>query len=270
MKQFSQKEKEDICQNYLINYNIQNIAREYGVSPARIKTVLKSNNIKIISDRKELWKMRYPRKSDIFEKIDTKEKAYWLGFIFADGGIEESSNTLRINLSSKDEEHLYKFKNFIQAFNTEIKRNDKIENDKIYKISYFGISDKKLIKDLKKYGCVSNKTYKLDFPSSNLVPKNLIYHFVRGFFDGDGSIYTDDKRNRLCLNFTGTELMLNGIKKVLKKDNLKLENKGKYSVLHIDGNKQVVDILNKIYKDSNSEIELTRKKQKFHDFLLRQ
>lgn len=154
MKRFSIKEKEDICQDYLINYNIQNIAKKYEVKPSRIRTILKNNNIEIISDRKELWKKRYPRKSDIFEKIDSKEKAYWLGFIFADGGIIDKTNTLRINLSSVDKDHLIKFKTFLGAVNTEIKENNKIIDNKEYKISYFSISDEKLILDLKRYGCV--------------------------------------------------------------------------------------------------------------------
>lgn len=64
--------------------------------------------------------------------------------------------------------------------------------------------------------------------------------------------------------------MLNGIKNKLNKNNLKLENKGNYSVLHINGNKQVINILNMIYKDSYCDIELTRKRHKFQSYLLQQ
>lgn len=54
MKQFSEQEKNNIVQNYLINYNIQQLAKSYEVSPSRIRTILKNKNIQIISDRKEL------------------------------------------------------------------------------------------------------------------------------------------------------------------------------------------------------------------------
>lgn len=266
MKQFSEQEKNNIVQNYLINYNIQQLAKSYEVSPSRIRTILKNKNIQIISDRKELWKKRFPRDSNIFEQIDTKEKAYWLGFLYADGCIIKKTNTIRINLSTEDIEHLIKFKNFIKATNSEIKNNDKIDKDKVYHISYFQISDEKMVMDLINKGCIPNKTYSLSFPNESILPNEFIFHFIRGFFDGDGSIYTDEKRHRLCLNFTGTPEMLNSIKKFLKKENLQLENKGNFSVLHIDGNKQVKNILDQIYQNSNNEIELVRKKEKYLQF----
>lgn len=181
--------------------------------------------------------------------------------------MSKEKTTIQINLSTKDIEHLQKFKNFLGATNTEIKSNNKIENNKIYELSYFAISDEQIYNDLIKAGCTYNKTYSLSFPNEDILPKSLQFHFIRGFFDGDGSIYTDILRNRLCINFTGTKEMLNSIKHIFNKDNLKLEDKGKFAVLHIDGNKQVIDILNQIYKDSFNEIELPRKRQKFEDFL---
>ena len=267
MYQFSEQEKQDIAQNYLINYNIQELAKQYNVSAARIKTVLRNKEVKIIVDRQELWKKRYPRNSDVFEKIDTPQKAYWLGFLYADGSVGKTKKTVRITLSTKDIEHLYKFKNFLNATNTEIKQNNKVENDKNYELSYFAISDEKLCNDLIKAGCIPNKTYSLSFPSENILPKELQYHFIRGFFDGDGSITIDRKRNRINISFTGTKEMLNEIKKIFGKDKLKLEDKGNFAVLHIDGNKQVLNILNQVYKDSFSEIELPRKREKYEEFL---
>lgn len=268
MKQFTEQEKSNIAQDYLINYNIQELAKQYDVTAARIRTVLKNKGISIISDRKELWKKRFPRISDIFKKIDTKEKAYWLGFLYADGCVLKETNTIRINLSTDDIEHLIKFKNFVGAINTEIKSNDKYENGEVYYISYFQISDEEMANDLIDKGCVPNKTYGLAFPNEEILPKEFVYHFIRGFFDGDGSLYTDEKRKRLCLNFTGTADMLNGIKHIFGKDNLLLENKGKFSVLHINGNVQVMNIMNRIYEDSSDEIVLSRKKKKFDNFLL--
>lgn len=268
MKQFTEQEKEDIAQDYLINYNIQKLAKKYQVSSARIRTVLKNKKVTIISDRKDLWKKRFPRNSNVFEKIDTFAKAYWLGFLYADGNIQKATNTLRINLSTIDEDHLIKFKKFIGASNTEIKRNDKkdIINNKIYEISYFSLSDEKIVNDLINKGCIENKTYSLTFPTEEILPKEFQYHFIRGFFDGDGSIYEDKKRNRVCINFTGTADMLNSIKHIFGKDNIKLENKNNFSVLHLDGNKQVMNILTKIYENSSEEIVLSRKFEKFKKF----
>lgn len=54
MKQFSEQDKEFIAQDYLINYNIQKLAKQFDVSVARIRTVLKKKQIPIVSDTEEL------------------------------------------------------------------------------------------------------------------------------------------------------------------------------------------------------------------------
>ena len=52
------------------------------------------------------------------------------------------------------------------------------------------ITSKKLAEDLTKYGCHANKTYDLTFPNKEIfVNKDLIRHFIRGYFDGDGSVF---------------------------------------------------------------------------------
>lgn len=60
--------------------------------------------------------------------------------------------------------------------------------------------------------------------------------------------------------------MLNSIKHIFGKDNVKLENKNNFFVLHLDGNKQVMNILTKIYENSSEEIVLSRKFEKFKKF----
>ena len=61
----------------------------------------------------------------------------------------------------------------------------------------------KTVNDLKKLGCVEKKSSILTFPTSQQVPNNLIYHFIRGYFDGDGSICITDKNYHI--SFVGTE-----------------------------------------------------------------
>ena len=120
----------------------------------------------------------------IFDQIDSEEKAYWLGFIFADGYI--SSSPLRegvknvyqfeISLGIKDIEHLNKFKKFI-----EFKKD--IITDKSR--CRFIVANKHLWITLNELGCTPNKSLSLKFPN---IPQNLIKHFIRGYFDGDGCI----------------------------------------------------------------------------------
>ena len=64
-------------------------------------------------NRLELKKEKYTYNHNYFENIDTKEKAYWLGFIYADGNVNKAGSTLRINLQGKDHLHLAKFNKHI-------------------------------------------------------------------------------------------------------------------------------------------------------------
>ena len=121
----------------------------------------------------------------IFDSIDTEEKAYWLGFIYADGNIKTVTKkiqtyTLNITLKNSDIEHLHKF-NIFMSGTVNIRQNT---NSCVW-----AASNKHLWQTLNKYGCTPNKSLTLKFPNENIFKsKDLIRHFVRGYFDGDGCI----------------------------------------------------------------------------------
>ena len=120
----------------------------------------------------------------IFDQIDSEEKAYWLGFIFADGYI--SSSPIRkgvksvyqfeLSLGIKDIEHLNKFKRFMDYEKDIITDGNRCR---------FVVTNKYLWTLLNELGCTPNKSLSLTFPD---IPQNLVKHFIRGYFDGDGCI----------------------------------------------------------------------------------
>jgi intein/homing endonuclease len=125
----------------------------------------------------------------VFDVIDTEEKAYWLGFIYADGYIETESNRFGIGISIKDYGHLVKFNSFMKYLGNNIKT--KISKQK-YKgelkekeICFWRVSDKHLKESLIKQGCFEKKSLILEFPK---IPAKLVKHFIRGYFDGDGCV----------------------------------------------------------------------------------
>ena len=120
-------------------------------------------------------------------EIDSEAKAYFLGFMYADGCVLEKRNRFNITLHVKDIDILYKFESFF--FNVKpgstfcFVKNEPYVN--------FGITNLNIKNDLIKHGCVPRKTFKLFFPSH--LSAELVRHFIRGVFDGDGSIYADPK-----------------------------------------------------------------------------
>ena len=101
--------------------------------------------------------------------------------------------------------------------------------EKTYIQAYANIRDKKMVDDLNKLGCVNNKSLILTFPSEDQVPVKYLSHFIRGYFDGDGSLHFTQsgkaKNPNYKINFLGTENLLIGIRKFFQKEKLCLEKK---------------------------------------------
>ena len=153
----------------------------------------------------------------VFDCIDTEEKAYWLGFIFADGYI--SSNSLKgksrylleISLKASDKNHLDKFNKFMKHENVnKVTIEDAKCGKAICKRCRWYVANKHLWKTLNSYGCTPRKSLTLKFPDESIFKsKDLIRHFIRGYFDGDGCIsYSNKEHTKICINVLGTEQFL--------------------------------------------------------------
>lgn len=131
---------------------------------------------------------------NFFSDIKTELQAYLLGFIYSDGSIDDERHTLVININEKDKEILEYFKIISpDAYIQKQKEYESIATTpdgrtvKNKGSIRMNISSKILIEDLHKLGVIQNKTYKeLHIPKQ--IPSNLIRHFIRGYFDGDGCI----------------------------------------------------------------------------------
>lgn len=120
-----------------------------------------------------------------FEQIDSKEKAYWLGFIYAEGGIYK--NTLSIKLANIDRYVLDEFKKSIKAtyFIKPVKNKE---------ASVIKINSKQLIEQMARLGVIPNKSAKIKWPH---IPANLVPAFILGYYDGDGWITCGKEKNWL-------------------------------------------------------------------------
>lgn len=258
---------EDQIQYIINHYNTYAstgiLAKNFSTSTQAIRNLLRKCQVKVLNQT-ELKTRDFPRNSDYFSSINSNDKAYWLGFLYADGYIH--NNEIRINLKRDDEIHLKKFLTAIAAINHTIKYSVKNTKEQIYEQAYISIRDASLVNSLAILGCINNKSLILKFPTENQVPFTYLSHFIRGYFDGDGSITYSNKNCRI--SFVGTEDMLTGIKQFFKKDNLSLEKHENFCRLGIMGNKQLIGILQTLYQDSYPEIELDRKRTIYNNFLL--
>lgn len=147
---------------------------------------------------------KYFYNKSFFHTIDTAEKAYWLGFVTADGSViydtEKRQYGLDIKLQIKDKGHLRKFNKSIEgnvgvsSFARKGDFPDKQYNDNYYGSCSIRLYCQEIADDLISLGVVPNKTYKtIKLPKIN---SELMWHYIRGFLDGDGHICVPQGENK--------------------------------------------------------------------------
>ena len=116
--------------------------------------------------------------TSFFNLINTEEKAYWLGFIYADGSMikrPRGKYITVIDISEKDSKHLQKFAN---VFNKQVKPFTHPKGSKLVRLIIY---NKKLFTSLLQIGLKPNKVHKDITQVFDCVPKSLLHHFVRAF-----------------------------------------------------------------------------------------
>lgn len=255
---WSEDQMKYIISEYKKGKTLSALGREFGVSYSTIRNLLKRKGIKTEGN-----KHNFPRDEFYFSNIDSKEKAYWLGFLYTDGCVHSNSNEISITL--KDRDHLEKFRKAIKSNNKIGESIDK-RFSSMPKIYHFSIKDKQLKSDLIKWGCVPNKSLTLTkIPN---IPRDFVSHFIRGYFDGDGSLHWLNGTKNFRISFVGTAPFLKDIQKELGLSLSLGQNEGnKSKYFQVAGRKQVPMILDYIYKDSDENIRLTRKYKNYLDCL---
>lgn len=165
--------------------SLREIEKQFNTTRSTVASFLEKKGIKTTKGNHY---RKYFHDETFFENIDTEEKAYWLGFMYADGWIIDKTNrygedAFGISLKKSDEEHLKKFLKAIKATNPVNYDNSKQIGEPLAKVQ---LTSQKTVDDLIKHGCFKKKTYILRPPT--IIDEKLLYHFIRGFFDGDGSI----------------------------------------------------------------------------------
>jgi intein-encoded DNA endonuclease-like protein len=251
--------EEEIIKLYSDGISSEKIAKDFGMNATTVCRILKRNNFKL-RDAEEN-KRKYKINFDWLDKIDTEEKAYFMGFMFADGNVRQGNRQFKIALQEQDVDILHKFGKLI------FKTDYLMYMDRNYPL--LSITCKKLAERLNELGCVPNKCFICKFPDWLVL--ELEKHFIRGMFDGDGCIYRH--KNRFVIDFTGNSFICNSIIDILRKNDIEHiiiykrwpEANNNNMSFRINARYDVYKFLQYIYKDS--KIYLDRKYGKYLDFI---
>lgn len=278
---FTKEQIDDMITRYNRWESLEEIGKQYKVSVFSIQKVLVNNNITIrkCGDRKDyteyITNKKYYCDETYFEVIDTEEKAYWLGFLFADGCVSlrkgkdghTKGGTLEFTLKYDDEYVLYNFLKCINGNYKIIKRNVQLNGKEFY-ASRLSIYSIKMCRDLINLGCIPAKSLILQPPTR--VPEKYINAFIRGIFDGDGhfGFYPNQKSSPIHIEFAGNEYILSWIKSILLKQQIKcsaLRKDKRHNVYTIDitGRPNMAKFYNYLYNDCS--FMLDRKKDLFEE-----
>lgn len=177
-------EQDAIFAAYQAGDTLRTIAKRYRHSRSTIRAALAKASIAIRPHTET--SQRYNIAADTFSRIDTHEKAYWLGFLYADGNVylgsaNEAKHVVQLCLSAKDAAHVERFRAFLKS-------NHPLYWERQDTSVRFMANNQELVRDLMALGCVPRKSLTLQFPTEEQVPRQYRSSFILGYADGDGSI----------------------------------------------------------------------------------
>lgn len=242
----------EICSYFLEGHTYTECSLHFNICQQSVLNHLHKNNIKLSYKTSD-----FSLDKTYFTKIDSEYKAYFLGFLVADGSISKETNRVSFMINSEDSYILQKLKEDIKSSN--MVRNYKIFDKRTQKTnnsSVFQFSSKQIKNDLFNLGVSSFKTQTFNFPN---IDKEYFSHFLRGLMDGDGYI-----SDHSVVSLISTKEFLQIINKYLFKNTGKISIVAEYLNVYrliIRKSRTTMDFLDYLYKDAS--IYLDRKYKKY-------
>lgn len=261
----TQKEKTDIIDLFYKGKTKKEILSIANITTRTYPLVFKEFNIN--TKRKN----KYTLNENYFNVIDTEAKAYILGLIASDGCV---TNTNYFAIASTDYDILQIIKQELE-YTGDIyipQRNEKCEWNTTYRINF---SSKKICQALSQYGIRPNKSLSYDHMPN--ISSSLLHHYVRGYFDGDGSIWRSTcisnykyHYDRWALSIIATKnkclrFQEYFLRSIDEKGHIANSNTDEMKYIKFDSNRALNKIYNLLYNDAN--LYMKRKHNKWLEFL---
>lgn len=262
----TKEELDYILNSYKEGKGTNALSLEFKVTQKVIKRILEENGIEI----------RFPTKlkkvnENFFDNIDSEAKAYFLGWMFADGCVMDRSYRTRrmiISIQEGDIGALEEFKKQLE-FEGKIEIKRRLNRPAHHKAqASITISSDKLCLDLMKWGCVPRKSLILEWPKN--LPEEFERAMLLGIFDGDGSVHSSFNKTTGMESFQfdiyGSKSICGNanriIAKVLNSPETKLLQRGNIWMFTRSGNQNIRKIYEWLYKDANFFLHRKRLRMK--------
>lgn len=265
---FTKEQKDEIVRLYTKEkLSTPKIGKIMGCSYNKICHILDEFGIQRVNNGVRKYKIN----EEYFDCIDTPNKAYILGLMCADGCNFPPKHTAFISLQESDVDLLKQIRtelNSDQPIRIIDQSNRCSENNYSYNnMCTLNMYSAHICRSLEKLGVVRNKSLILEFP---IISSELYSHFIRGYFDGDGSLYQyvkNENNKSIRITFTSTEKFCEKLKEILENTlgiycgmyDASCHN-GVTRVLSITGSASV-KVLDWMYKDA--ELYLQRKYDRY-------
>lgn len=257
--------KEEIVKAYTKDLlSLEKIQSIFDIDRKLISKFLKSEGVDVY----HVTGSKHKLDENFFESIDTQEKAYILGLLYADGCVSTKTNHVILCFSEIDIKLLESVRDILAPVNTIRSQIQKISAKDQCRLV---VCNSKIKQDLIKHGCVPAKSLILKQPTT--VPMDLMRHFIRGYFDGDGSISKTLKSRRQTpswvVEIAGTQDIVSFIQQHLYEQLQVTKNKigtiKNIFRVRYGSRKDIESVYHYLYQDAS--IFLTRKYVKFQEFL---
>lgn len=264
---YTNEEVETVIKLFLSGMTITDIYKITKINYRYGKRILEENGFKTPT------KFKYTVDHFIFNEINNEEKAYWLGFLFADGYVRKRKTKnifeLKLKISIKDESHLIEFKKFLKSTHPITKQISKVKYKEFISISEcvsLSVYSKQIFDDLCRLGCTPNKSIRIGKPN---ISDEYFSHFIRGYFDGDGCVSMGKEGKNRMISFTSasTEILkwINTILYLNNASNKDIIKRGNIYTLRYFNQYDLELIYSFLYKDAT--LFLNRKKHKYAELL---
>jgi DNA-binding CsgD family transcriptional regulator len=244
-----------ICMLYNQGKSLLEIAEKFFISGATVRNRLIKNRIKI---RKTGPKRQIQINDLVFNEFNDSS-CYWAGFFAADGCVY--GNEISLHLHSKDKNHIEKFGEFLYT-DVQVKKSANQNSH------YIKFRSDRIAADLENnFNIIPCKSLVLQPPQK--MPDGLVRHYIRGYFDGDGSIWYSKNKKAIQIEIcSGSKDFLEWVNSYIRKfSNITVRQRSNKNLFRIGTTgKSIPKIMDWLYKDCGNNF-LERKKQKYHNFI---